>query len=125
MRTSTDGFRLDWGLTHALSVDSSELFSMSTSAPLNGRPALSGSGFRSNKRLDGGGAVGSKSGPRKKMTIKPFKVTPKLPESFEQETWQRLEAAIRAVHRKETTQFSREELYRSVEDMCTWKMAAK
>ncbi|RLN48457.1 hypothetical protein BBJ28_00009359 [Nothophytophthora sp. Chile5] len=62
---------------------------------------------------------------KKKMTIKPFKVTPKLPESFEEDTWKKLEAAVHAVHAKQTTALSREELYRSVEDMCTWKMASR
>lgn len=70
-------------------------------------------------------ASGGSSGAKKKMTIKPFKVTPKLPDAFEEDTWKKLEAAITAVHRKQTTSLSREELYRSVEDMCTWKMAAR
>ncbi|KAL7684245.1 putative cullin protein, neddylation [Plasmopara halstedii] len=61
---------------------------------------------------------------KKKMTIKPFKVTPKLPETFEADTWIKLSAAVHAVHVKEMSTLSREELYRSVEDMCTWKMAA-
>uniref|UniRef100_M4BK01 Cullin family profile domain-containing protein n=1 Tax=Hyaloperonospora arabidopsidis (strain Emoy2) TaxID=559515 RepID=M4BK01_HYAAE len=59
------------------------------------------------------------------MTIKPFKVTPKLPESFEENTWKKLEEAVHAVHDKQMSALSREELYRSVEDMCTWKMAAR
>uniref|UniRef100_H3G975 Cullin family profile domain-containing protein n=1 Tax=Phytophthora ramorum TaxID=164328 RepID=H3G975_PHYRM len=62
---------------------------------------------------------------KKKMTIKPFKVTPKLPESFEEDTWKALEAAVHSVHAKHMSALSREELYRSVEDMCTWKMAAR
>ncbi|GLE07208.1 hypothetical protein PINS_up017205 [Pythium insidiosum] len=63
-------------------------------------------------------------GAKKKMVIKPFKVTPRLPATFEAETWATLQAAIQAVHSKQATPLSREELYRLVEDMCTWKMAA-
>ncbi|KAF1329324.1 Cullin family protein, partial [Globisporangium splendens] len=90
-----------------------------------------GVGFRARKPghesvLHGSSVkLGAGCGVKKKMTIKPFKVTPKLPDAFEDDTWNKLEAAITAVHRKQTTSFSREELYRSVEDMCTWKMAAR
>lgn len=71
-------------------------------------------------------SVGMKLGSsKKKMVIKPFKVSPKLPEQFEDETWKKLEAAIQAVQQKQPTSFSREELYRAVEDMCTWKMSAR
>lgn len=97
------------------------------------------SGFGTSGRSGGGGfsAVGRKqerssSGgastlnlKKKKLTIKPFKVTPKLPESFEEDTWKKLEAALHAVHNKQPTALSREELYRAVEDMCTWKMAGR
>lgn len=77
----------------------------------------------STKLVSGGGGGGLAA--KKKLTIKPFKVTPKLPDAFEEETWKKLEAAINAVHQKQTTSLSREELYRSVEDMCTWKMATR
>lgn len=102
--------------------------------------ATTTSGFAGNGRAGGGGAfsaVGRKqersnsgSAPalgakKKKMTIKPFKVTPKPPASFEEDSWGKLEAALIAVHRKQPTALSREELYRAVEDMCTWKMAAR
>ncbi|TDH71978.1 hypothetical protein CCR75_004879 [Bremia lactucae] len=62
---------------------------------------------------------------KKKLTIKPFKNTPKLPERFEDDTWTKLVAAVHAVYAKEMSSLSREELYRSVEDMCTWKMASR
>ncbi|TMW67602.1 hypothetical protein Poli38472_011222 [Pythium oligandrum] len=86
-----------------------------------------GTGFRASggafKRTDASSG-GMKMGTKKKMVIKPFKVTPKLPEAFEEETWKKLHDAIQAVQTKQTTALSREELYRSVEDMCTWKLAA-
>jgi hypothetical protein len=83
------------------------------------------SGFNRKQERSNSGAGLKLGAKKKKMTIKPFKVTPKLPESFEQDTWQKLQAAVQAVHAKQMSALSREELYRSVEDMCTWKMAAR
>ncbi|RMX67379.1 hypothetical protein DD238_000823 [Peronospora effusa] len=81
-------------------------------------------GFRRNQERSNN--VGLKlNATKKKMTIKPFKITPKLPESFEKDTWNKLETAVHAVHAKQMSALSREELYRSVEDLCTWKMAAR
>ncbi len=97
----------------------------SSASGSNGRAGLpSGTGFS-------GGVNGKRSDAmkmgvaKKKMVIKPFKVTPKLPEEFEEATWKKLQTALHAVHSKQTSALSREELYRSVEDMCTWKMAAR
>nr|CCA24461.1 PREDICTED: similar to Cullin4B (CUL4B) isoform 3 pu [Albugo laibachii Nc14] len=61
---------------------------------------------------------------KKKLTIRPLKKIPSIPKSFEEESWQKLHAAIVAVQKKEAISFSREELYRLVEDVCTWKLAA-
>eukprot|EP00753_Platysulcus_tardus_P021034 PLAT8591.1.p1 GENE.PLAT8591.1~~PLAT8591.1.p1 ORF type:complete len:738 (+),score=309.97 PLAT8591.1:37-2250(+) len=63
-------------------------------------------------------------GKGKKMVIKPFKVKPKLPADFEERTWAELLTAVRAVHSKLPISASREELYRSVKDLCIHKMAA-
>ncbi|KAG7392911.1 Cullin-4A [Phytophthora boehmeriae] len=94
---------------------------LSTSS--NGRTGFSSVGRKQERSNSGSGLkLGAK---KKKMTIKPFKVTPKLPESFEDDTWKKLEAAVHNVHAKQTSVLSREELYRSVEDMCTWKMAPR
>ena len=38
---------------------------------------------------------------------------PKLPENFEADTWAKLQAAVRAVHAKESVAFSYEQLYRA------------
>ncbi|CAM9253342.1 unnamed protein product [Pylaiella littoralis] len=69
-----------------------------------------------------GGSTGAK---KKKMVIKPFKVQPKLPENFEDSTWEKLQRAVAAIQTKEPTATSREELYRAVEDLCVHKMGAK
>ena len=61
---------------------------------------------------------------KKKMIIKPFKKKPKLPDHFEEQTWSRLHQAIVAIQEKQQNfVLSFEELYQSVEDMCTWKMS--
>ena len=51
------------------------------------------------------------SGP-KKLTIKPFKTQPKLPDNFEIDTWNKLKIALHAVNDKVSTSVSKEELYR-------------
>ncbi len=62
---------------------------------------------------------------KKKMVIKPFKVQPKLPENFEDTTWETLRRAIVAVQTKEAVAISHEELYRAVEDLCVHKMGGR
>ena len=62
--------------------------------------------------------------PKKQLVIKPLKVRPRLPDNFERDTWERLRAAVRAVHAKQAVGHSLEELYRAVEDMCVQNMAA-
>eukprot|EP00605_Chrysophyceae_sp_TOSAG23-4_P000343 GSChrysophyteH1.ASY1.ANO1.390.1 assembled CDS len=58
----------------------------------------------------------------KKLTIKPFKSKPKLPEDFESKTWAKLQGAVKSVYMKSTVKESKEELYRAVEDMCMHKL---
>lgn len=61
----------------------------------------------------------------KKLTIVPLKVKPKLPENFEEESWNKLKEAIKAIHNSSSVGYSLEELYKAVEDLCQHKMAAK
>lgn len=46
------------------------------------------------------------------MVIKPFKTQPKIPENYEQSTWEKLAVAVRAVNSKVAVSISKEELYR-------------
>lgn len=48
----------------------------------------------------------------RKMVIKPFKTQPKIPENYEQSTWDKLAVAVRAVNSKVAVAISKEELYR-------------
>eukprot|EP00966_Prymnesium_polylepis_P068695 1595693-Prymnesium_polylepis.3 len=60
----------------------------------------------------------------RKLTIKPLKTRPKLPENFEQDTWVKLQAAVAAVHTQVAVAHSLEELYGAVEDMCLQSLSA-
>jgi hypothetical protein len=41
---------------------------------------------------------------------------PKLPESFEEDTWKKLQMSVRAVHQQKPVDQSFEELYKAVEE---------
>lgn len=69
-------------------------------------------------------SAGSSKPKATKLVIKPLRSKPRLPENFEAETWQKLQAAVHAVHAKRTVDHSLEELYRAVEDMCLQSLAA-
>eukprot|EP01080_Neovahlkampfia_damariscottae_P011659 gene11659-4896_t len=56
--------------------------------------------------------------PKKKLTISGLKVKPKIPETFEEDSWNKLKQSINAIFKKETVSFSQEELYKSVQDLC-------
>ncbi|XP_069105312.1 cullin-4A-like [Argopecten irradians] len=66
----------------------------------------------------------SKPGAAKKLVIKNFKEKPKLPENFQQQTWEKLRDSVEAIHTSHSIQSSLEELYQAVENMCSHKMSA-
>eukprot|EP01025_Chloroclados_australasicus_P025868 TRINITY_DN25752_c0_g1_i2.p1 TRINITY_DN25752_c0_g1~~TRINITY_DN25752_c0_g1_i2.p1 ORF type:complete len:745 (-),score=82.84 TRINITY_DN25752_c0_g1_i2:248-2482(-) len=70
------------------------------------------------------GMVGKAQGKstQKKLSIKPLKVK-KLPDSFCDSSWNKLQEAIHAVQNKRAVNCSLEELYRTVEDLCYHKLA--
>ena len=72
------------------------------------------------------GARGRAGGAQKRtLVIKPFADVPKPPPDFEDSTWERLRAAVRAVCAREAVSDSLESLYRAVEDLCAMKMGAR
>ena len=78
--------------------------------------------MNSGSRISSSNSASSGSGNApKKMVIKPFKSQPKLPPNYEQDTWAKLEAALKAVNSKVGIAISKEELYRAVEDLCIHK----
>ncbi|KAJ3192225.1 Cullin-4 [Irineochytrium annulatum] len=61
--------------------------------------------------------------PIKKITIKGFKVKPKVPDDYEHVTWLKLKAAVDAIHASNPVEDSLEELYKSAEHLCHQKKA--
>ncbi|CAG8498901.1 7066_t:CDS:10 [Dentiscutata heterogama] len=61
--------------------------------------------------------------PIKKLVIRTLKDKPKLPDNFEEVTWAKLQAAIRAIHNYQPVNDSLEELYKACENLCLHKMA--
>lgn len=46
-----------------------------------------------------------------------------MPENFQETTWKKLEGAVDAIHSSCSIRYSLEELYKAVENMCSYKMA--
>lgn len=49
---------------------------------------------------------------------------PKLPENYEEQTWEKLKEAVIAIQTSKSIRYSLEELYQAVENMCNHKMAS-
>eukprot|EP00842_Homolaphlyctis_polyrhiza_P002282 jgi/Hompol1/3054/HPOL_000021-RA len=56
--------------------------------------------------------------PAKKLVIKAFKVKPALPESFEADTWNKLQRAVVSIYNRKPVPDSLEELYKACENLC-------
>ncbi|KAF7269567.1 hypothetical protein GWI33_017456 [Rhynchophorus ferrugineus] len=59
----------------------------------------------------------------KKLVIKNLKSEPKLPEDYIEQTWKKLKSAVLAIQQSKPNQYSLEELYQAVENLCNHKMA--
>lgn len=68
--------------------------------------------------------VSLKPGSAKKLVIKNFKEKPKLPENYQEKTWEKLTEAVVAIQTSKSITYSLEELYQAVENMCNHKMAS-
>ncbi|XP_071441003.1 cullin-4A [Hetaerina americana] len=69
--------------------------------------------------------VNVKPGSAKKLIIKNFKEKPKLPENYQEHTWDKLKEAVIAIQTSKSIGYSLEELYQAVENMCNHKMASQ
>nr|XP_034330536.1 cullin-4A [Crassostrea gigas] len=67
----------------------------------------------------------NKPGATKKLVIKNFREKPRLPENFQQQTWEKLKESVEAIQRSTSIRWSLEELYQAVENMCSHKMSAQ
>lgn len=53
-----------------------------------------------------------------------FTDKPKLPENYQEQTWEKLQEAVVAIQTSKSIRYSLEELYQAVENMCNHKMAS-
>lgn len=58
------------------------------------------------------------------MVLFVFSDKPKLPENYQQDTWQKLKEAVEAIHNSHSIKSCLEELYQAVENLCSHKMSA-
>ncbi|OCT95365.1 cullin-4A [Xenopus laevis] len=68
-------------------------------------------------------ALTSKPTASKKLIIKNFKDKPKLPDSYTQDTWQKLQEAVNAIESSTSIKYNLEELYQAVENLCSYKVS--
>ncbi|XP_031622090.1 cullin-4B [Contarinia nasturtii] len=64
----------------------------------------------------------SKPSDIRKLVIKNFKVKPTLPDNYQEKTWEKLQKAVVAIQTSKSIEYSLEELYQAVENMCSHKM---
>lgn len=67
--------------------------------------------------------VNLKPGAAKKLTIKNLKEKPRLPENYQEETWEKLSEAVIAIQTSRSIRYSLEDLYQAVQNMCNHNMA--
>ncbi|KAJ3022695.1 Cullin-4 [Thoreauomyces humboldtii] len=88
------------------------------------RPATAAVGAGESRGLASRNAAESVShgrlhkAPPKKLVIRSFDVKPKLPPNFIENTWIRLEQAVRAIQASQSVTDGQEELYRACENLC-------
>lgn len=58
------------------------------------------------------------------ITMVFFLDKPKLPENYQEQTWEKLQEAVIAIQTSKSIRYSLEELYQAVENMCNHKMAS-
>ncbi|CAK7313917.1 CUL4B [Vulpes lagopus] len=64
------------------------------------------------------------TGSVKKLVIKNFKDKPLILESYAEEAWQKLKEAVQAIQNNISVQYSLEELYQSVKNLCSYNLSA-
>ncbi|XP_035581771.1 cullin-4B-like isoform X2 [Zalophus californianus] len=64
------------------------------------------------------------TGSVKKLVIKNFKDKPLILENYTEETWQKLKEAVQAIQNNICVKYSLEELYQSVENLCSYNLSA-
>ncbi|XP_026806064.1 cullin-4B [Rhopalosiphum maidis] len=65
-----------------------------------------------------------KSNPTKKLIVKNLRNKPMLPDNYQEQTWKKLREAVIAIQTSTAIQYTMEELYQAVENMCNNNLAA-
>ncbi|KYQ92686.1 cullin [Tieghemostelium lacteum] len=79
--------------------------------------------MNSNVKKLGITSTGGIGAPNKKtLVIKNFKQLPKTSDTFEEDSWNKLLSAIQSIQNKQPTIYTQEELYRTVENLCSEKL---
>jgi len=65
-----------------------------------------------------------KPGAAKKLVIKNLKEKPKLPDNYQEKTWEKLAEAVVAIQTSKSIEYSLEDLYQAVQNMCNHNMAS-
>uniref|UniRef100_A0A8C8RWH4 Cullin 4A n=1 Tax=Pelusios castaneus TaxID=367368 RepID=A0A8C8RWH4_9SAUR len=57
------------------------------------------------------------------LLVSAFTERPKLPDNYAQDTWQKLDEAVRAIQSSTSIKYNLEELYQAVENLCSYKVS--
>ncbi|XP_077746588.1 cullin-4B-like isoform X4 [Canis aureus] len=74
--------------------------------------------------LSGFASVKLGTGSVKKLVIRNFKDKPLILENYTEEAWQKLKEAVQAIQNNTCVQYSLEELYQSVKNLCSYNLSA-
>ncbi|XP_077746754.1 cullin-4B-like isoform X2 [Canis aureus] len=74
--------------------------------------------------LSGFASVKLGTGSVKKLVIRNFKDKPLILENYTEEAWQKLKEAVQAIQNNTSVQYSLEELYQSVKNLCSYNLSA-
>ncbi|XP_072675385.1 cullin-4B-like isoform X2 [Canis lupus baileyi] len=74
--------------------------------------------------LSGFAGVKLGTGSVKKLVIRNFKDKPLILENYTEEAWQKLKEAVQAIQNNTSVQYSLEELYQSVKNLCSYNLSA-
>lgn len=106
---------------------SAEVVDISSSPPTAGSPARPSAplnaGLARNGMKKTGPNMHANSGP-KKLMVKNFRPTRKVdPNLFLEQTWRKVDAALETIFKQDPIDFSLEELYRGIENVCRQGLA--
>ena len=102
------------------SLEETEMEKKANFSALSPNTQIAPNGFNKNSPL---GVGGNRQTQTKKLVIKNFKAKPRLPEDFQERSWDKLKKAVVAIQTATSIDTSLEELYQAVENLCSHGMA--